>query len=76
MMYARFKIDVRLTGRGLVVGIGVVEGTLDDDIHATDRIDDAAIAGEIHHRVVVDGDAEVVLDGRLDQRGAAVRIAR
>ena len=75
MMQTRFHINVRLSGRDLGIGIRVVERALDHDVHAAHRIDDTAIAAEVHHRVVVYGNTKVVLDGRLEQRGAAAGIA-
>ena len=74
VMQTRLQVNIRLAGRRFHVGVGVVERTLDDDVHALHGVHETSVAAKIHHRVVVNGKAKIVLNRRLDQSRPTARI--
>ena len=57
------------------VGKCVVQFAIDDNVHATQGVDDVHKTLKIHARVIVYADAQIVLDGRLDQARTPAWIA-
>ena len=74
VLYARLQIDVdALLGvRGIGKGVGQL--ALHRDVHPTEGVYDLDEPIKVGADVIVDGDAQVVLDSRFDQRWPAAGV--